>query len=756
MLWLMIVPSLLQAAELPVGSAPVALELQHFPDRLHAFVWRNWPLAPVERLAKTVGAAPEAIIDIGHSMGLEGPPHISEEQWRRSYITIIRRNWHLLPYEQLLTLLDWTPEELAFCLREDDFLYAKLGSLKPTCATLTYQPSSEAARARCAAIGALLGRQFPKGAGLSENPLFSFVAALSAPADAPAVTRADNFSPRYCHSYFAPYGDPLADGALDPYPDGYLARLAAVGADGVWLQAVLYKLFPFPWDETLSAGYERRLENLAALTARAKRQGIRVYLYLNEPRAMPLAFFDAHPQLKGATEGDHAAVCTSVPEVRAYLRDAVASICRAAPDLGGFFTITASENLSNCWSHFQGKQCPRCAARSGAEVVAEVNRTIQEGIAAGGSSQILIAWDWGWPDEWAKPAIAALPPEVRFMSVSEWSIPIRRGGIESVIGEYSISEVGPGPRAQRNWALARAHGMKTIAKIQANNTWELSAVPYIPAIENVARHAANLRDANVQGLMLGWTLGGYPSPNLDVVAEVTSAARPSPEDAMQTVAARWFGPAGPAVVKAWQGFSAAFREFPYNGGTVYCAPIQCGPANLCWGEPTGYAATMVGIPYDDLKLWRSVYPAEVFIGQFEKVAGGFDSALAGLEQDLEHTALDPTFAANAAREKDVAQACALHFRSVANQSRFVSLRDTLATAQTAAQAKPLLDEIATVLESEIETAKRLHAIQCRDARIGFEASNHYFYIPIDLAEKVVNCTDLRERWLPAQRAKHGL
>jgi len=29
---------------LPRGSSPAALAFEHFPDRLHAFVWRNWEL----------------------------------------------------------------------------------------------------------------------------------------------------------------------------------------------------------------------------------------------------------------------------------------------------------------------------------------------------------------------------------------------------------------------------------------------------------------------------------------------------------------------------------------------------------------------------------------------------------------------------------------------------------------------------------------------------------------------------------------
>ena len=70
---------------------------------------------------------------------------------------------------------------------------------------------------------------------------------------------------------------------------------------------------------------------------------------------------------------------------------------------------------------------------------------------------------------------------------------------------------------------------------------------------------------------------------------------------------------------AWRAFSGAFREFPFHVGVVYSAPLQLGPANLFWSEPTRYHATMVGFPYDDLDAWRAVYPPEIFIQQLEKV-----------------------------------------------------------------------------------------------------------------------------------------
>ena len=51
------------------------------------------------------------------------------------------------------------------------------------------------------------------------------------------------------YSYFALCGDPLLDPALDPYPDGLLARLAAAGENAVWLHVELSQLAPVPWSQ---------------------------------------------------------------------------------------------------------------------------------------------------------------------------------------------------------------------------------------------------------------------------------------------------------------------------------------------------------------------------------------------------------------------------------------------------------------------------------------------------------------------------
>jgi hypothetical protein len=446
--------------------------------------------------------------------------------------------------------------------------------------------------------------------------------------------------------------------------------------------------------------------------------------------------------------------------VQQYLTESIAAISRTVPDLAGFFTITGSENLTNCWSHGNGKSCPRCGVRPPADVIAEVNRAFYEGVQKAGGRAELIVWDWGWNDAWAGDIIRQLPRAASLMSVSEWNLPVERGGVKSQVGEYSISAIGPGPRAMSHWKIARERGMKTVAKIQAGNSWELSAVPYIPALHNVAQHAANLRSANVDGLMLSWTCGGYPSPNLEVVARLASSeagVELSVQEAMRQVAERRFGESlAPDVAAAWRQFSAAFCEFPFHIDVVYHAPLQVGPANPLWAEHTGYKSTMTGFPYDDLDGWRSVYPPEVFIGQLEKVASGFETGLQLLIAYRNGRQLSRAESLALAGELNVAEAAAIHFKSVANQARFNRARDRLARTADRAEAASLLIALEATLRDELKLARRLFYIQSRDSRIGFEASNQYYYVPIDLVEKVLNCRDLLDNWVRTEKQRRGV
>ena len=57
-----------------------------------------------------------------------------------------------------------------------------------------------------------------------------------------------------------------------------------------------------------------------------------------------------------------------------------------------------------------------------------------------------------------------------------------------------------------------------------------------------------------------------------------------------------------------------------------------------------------------------------------------------------------------------------------------------------------IKKLEQIIRPELALARRLYALQREDSRIGFEASNHYYYVPTDLVEKVLNCRDLLDRW----------
>ena len=75
-----------------------ALELDYFPHRQYAFVWRNWSVVDKSRLAEVLSTSVENVEQLAVSMGLPRQ-QVIEPEWAttRGYITIARRNWHLLP-----------------------------------------------------------------------------------------------------------------------------------------------------------------------------------------------------------------------------------------------------------------------------------------------------------------------------------------------------------------------------------------------------------------------------------------------------------------------------------------------------------------------------------------------------------------------------------------------------------------------------------------------------------------------------------
>ena len=91
----------------------------------------------------------------------------------------------------------------------------------------------------------------------------------------------------------------------------------------------------------------------------------------------------------------------------------------------------------------------------------------------------------------------------------------------------------------------------------------------------------------------------------------------------------------------------------------------------------------------------------------------------------------------------LAEAGYCYFGSVAEQIRFLIARAALAKNPQDAAA---LAEARSALSAEMDLATEFYPLARADSRLGFEAANHYFYRPLDLAEKVVSCDYLLGRF----------
>ncbi len=471
-----------------------------FPTPQQVFIFRNWGMVDKKRLAYVLETSVENIEKEAARMGLL--PQDDTSIWdEKGYITIIRSNWHLLPYEQLLKLLgDWSEEKLAHILKEDDFLGFKLGS-KPLCDKIQYVPLTKEQIEQTKKIKTIIEDLYKEKGTIKRKPfdftygknqfvenssikstqfslndnwcvlnetgskivdimydrfikntnknfgvnlcgdkfkiVLSFIPAKKEEYHEIKITqtqidikaggdngilralyrledmmklsggaylscgefkREPRFDARFIYLYCGLYETAFDVDSKKYCDDELLEEYARIDVNGIWLQAVLYRLIEFKYAPEMSIGWENRQKNLRNLIERAKTYGIKVYLYINEPRAMPESFFDKYPHLKGSLRGKSYCMCTSVDETKQYLADSIIELCTSVQGIGGFFTISMSENATHCKSAWLPSQepCPRCANREPWELVAEVNKVIADAVYSVDKSIKVFAWDWAW------------------------------------------------------------------------------------------------------------------------------------------------------------------------------------------------------------------------------------------------------------------------------------------------------------------------------------------------------------------------
>jgi len=704
---------------LPPVREDMVLKLEHFPSAFHAAVFRLWETVKADRIALALDTDTATVEKAASDMGL--PVQKYNPDWeKRGYITTIRNVWHILPYDQLLTLLGWDEEKLAVILKEDDFLSHKLGFFKPYCERVQPRELSEEEETKLRSIketcSVMCGDLFD-GARVFDFNYDSF-------RNYPDETKDDSL--RLVFSYCGLYANVLDEDISLSYPEKLFATYREAGVNAVWLHLALYRVVPFYLDEKYSEGYELRQKRLRNICELAAKYDIKIFVYLNEPRCMPLEFFKKYPEMQGKITYLNAAMCLSDPRVLEYLRYGVRTLCEAVPCIGGFFTINMSENLTHCKSRTEGTECEKCRDIPKYIMISDIVRAIYEEATGVDPKIKVIAWTWAWdrsmtPEE-MKICIDRIPKQVIIQSNSETRMDFTVGGVSGKVGDYSMSLTGPGPLARSIWEYAIEKGHDVCAKVQVNNTWECSTLPYVPVFERIRDHMKSLRKTGVRHLMLSWTLGGCPSINLRIASETL---RDPSEERFDAILRDTYGNEAENIKKAAAQFSEAYKEFPFDIGVVYKGPQNAGPSNLLYDKPSGFNATMTCYAYDDLDSWRSIYPRDIYIDQLRKLCEKWKQGLSYIE----HLPREHSF-------RQMAYGGYYIFRSCYLQSEFVNNRENADKAY-----------LADIAREEEQIALATYELMLNNSLIGYEAANHYYYNRGMLVEKVIVCRELVRKYL---------
>lgn len=683
-----------------------------FPARWQTVIFRNYGLVPLKTLAEILETTENVVKCEAERLGLKRLP-LCESFVGQGYITIIRENWDLLPYEQLKTLVGLTDKEFEFAIKEEDFLFVKLGFYKPYAEKVIYKPLTKEQIKRTAAIRRIVEKNVNENYGY-----FGFLRAIK-PKPYKAVKHKYD---RMIHGYLTSCGDVFKNDCESHLSDALLSRYAALGVTEIFIHGVLSALSPYPFKPSLAEGYEVRRKNLARLTERAAAYGIKIILYLNEPRGLPVEDFKNFPHLLGTVESGYGALCFEQKEVQKYLYEAVKDLLISVPELGGIMMITMSENLTHCHSK-SNCTCERCKNIPPENAASSVLNVTARAVKDAGTHAKLIAnlWGWsafmGWKPEQLERGIKLLDEDIELLTVSEYDKQIEKGGVKNRIVDYSVSNPGPSDSALAAINLAKKYHKKIYAKIQTGCSWELSCVPYLPAYDLIAKHVNNLKKVGVNDLMLTWTLGGYPSPCMSLVRDISGGV------SLCKFYEREYGENAAAMKKAVKTLCKGFKEYPFDVNALYFSPKNLGVANL-WSLSQGdRESAMVSYSFDDYEKWVAVYGYDVYVSQMKKVIGAFKKSLKIMNDEISR----PDEKVKEAK-RYVAVAIN-HYEADVLQTEYARIK----------RESPLnVAAMARIIKKEKLLAEKLISLAAEDSKIGYETSNHYFYTQNSLLEKIVN------------------
>ena len=679
-----------------------------FPTEWQTVIFRCYGFVPAKNIARALGCDESIVHKEAQRLGLDKVPEQMIMQVQ-GYITVIRSLWHILPNGKIAAILGIDDSRLKEILEKDDFLGVKLGQ-KPECPPVTYFPPDDHVKSETEKLSRFVRNNI--AGGWRPFELLSHI---------PGCIQTHNKiqQKKIIHGYITPCRDAFGSDSERYLPDGLLEQYRMRGINGIWIHCLLSEISPYPFSPDLSERYKERREELKRLIRRCRDHGIGLYLYFNEPRALTTGIAKHYPELTGHSDKDTVCLCLGKQAVREYLFNAFYDLLNDVREIKGIITITMSENPTHCRYRTE-TNCPVCSSVPPEKLAAQVNNIINSAIRKSGAKTELIAntWGWapymGWSFRQTEAGIKMLDGDVTVMSVSEYGKKINKGGVNSEVIDYSISNPGPGQFSEHVFSVSSKSGHRNCAKIQINNSWECSAVPYLPVFDLICEHVGNLAKIGVSDHMLTWTLGGYPSPVMELCASMSEKGSEFDLD-------KWydemFGEDSGTVHDAVRMMCRGFSEYPFSINHLYLSPATLGPANIWMKDKCDLPSSMVCFSNDDYEQWIYPYPADVYFSQYASMLAEWDEGVRILKKAKKTPLIEEM--------TDFAEVASIHWHADVIHTRY-------AIEKRAGNGIP--EDL--ICERE-DLLRRLLAFMEKYPEIGFEASNHYLYTPRTLVENLL-------------------
>ncbi|MBE6386340.1 MAG: hypothetical protein E7048_11870 [Lentisphaerae bacterium] len=554
---------------------------------------------------------------------------------------------------------------------------------------------------------------------------------------------------------------------VDYYPEEYLNKLAHEGVNGLWLTMYFVDL-PSSLFPEHGKDADKRLAKLQQTVDKCARYGIRIYVFLCEPKSfrdaphkLPPQEAACYPGLQGASCGSTGFFCTSTEAGRRYLEESVDCIFSRVPRLGGIINIMLGEDNGACVAHWvntlefspASEICPVCGARDFGDIYAELGQLFSRAIHRHNPDAEYIGWFYA-PKKRDNSAFMKRmlhiaekwPKEASLMLNFESGGEALQLGRPRTVFDYSLAYVGPSELFSQASQMVSRSG----AKIQVGCSHEDASVPFIPVPENLYEKYKFMNSHGISSVMQCWYFGNYPGLMNKAAGELSfEPFCKNGTDFLISLARPEWRCDAEEIAQAWQYFSHAYREFPANLMFEWYGPLHhC----IIW-------------PWYLFPVDRPITPSWL-LKKFPEISGDRIGECIGYQHTLEETLtlcrrmrdtwqkgvdvmekLRPFYQNNPPRlaDMDLAAAIGIQIKSACNLLEFYSLREDMLfnrNCHLEIMKQLVLDEIS--ITEEMETLCR------RDPRLGYhsEAEGYLFY-PEKLSARAALLRELLAEEFPA-------